>query len=83
MQGPGRDGDPESNGGGWWLQTHRAPAIQVVKPPLSQHILLSVFIYYNLTLNGEKGVCIFICFGKFAWENRAPLFVKLPKCISP
>ena len=44
---------------------------------------LCLFTYYNLTLNGGKGVCIFICFARFAWENRAPLFVKLPKSISP
>ena len=43
---------------------------------------MPVFTCYNFTLNGEKGACIFICCGKFAWENRAPLFVKLPKCIS-
>lgn len=37
----------------------------------------------NRTLTGEQGVCLFICFGKFAWENRAPLFPKLLNRISP
>lgn len=97
VQDPGRDGHPEAGGGGRWLQMHQGscnsggknlPQSAKLSRRDASHaarrqILLSVFAYYNLTLNGERGVCIFICFGKFAWEKRAPLFVMLPKCISP
>lgn len=31
--------------------------------------LLPVFAHCNPALNGEKGLCIFICFSNLAWEN--------------
>lgn len=65
----GRNGRPRSHG--------RESSLGQQNPAaMALQILPSVFAHCNLASNGEKAVCVFICFGKLAQAKRAALFVR-------